>query len=104
METEGPVGRGHCVRPVVTLLLAAGVLAFASMLVEGSGRAGPLGTGWPMSNHDAQQTARSEFTGPDTPALNWRLDSPDYAFRTVVTGADGSLYTIAYRVGVGDRV
>ncbi len=56
---------------------------------------------WPMYQHDAQHTGRSEYVGPSTNDVKWTWDFPlandgyrNSAISTPIIGSDGTIYIV----------
>lgn len=47
---------------------------------------------WPMRGHDAQQTGRSPYNGPSTPAKKWEFATDDDVLSSPSIGSDGTIY------------
>ncbi len=46
---------------------------------------------WPMANHDLRHTGRSQYVGPATPTLRWRIPFREIKGSPII-GADGTVY------------
>lgn len=47
---------------------------------------------WPKFRHDARNTGRSTFTGPDVPSLKWKFTTGSSVYSSPAIGADGVVY------------
>jgi len=52
----------------------------------------PAGAPWPMLQHDAQHTGRSQYSGPVSPRVKWSYQMEDVTFNSLVIGTDGTVY------------
>jgi outer membrane protein assembly factor BamB len=54
--------------------------------------AGPAASAWPLFQHDAQHTGRSELDGPACNRVIWRWSGTDEFLSPPTVGADGTIY------------
>ena len=47
---------------------------------------------WPMFRHDLKHTGRTQYTGPPTPTLAWKLTTEDAIVSSAAIAADGTIY------------
>lgn len=53
---------------------------------------GPTASAWPLFQHDAQHTGRSEVYGPSCNHVVWRWSGSDEFLSAPTVGADGTVY------------
>jgi len=54
--------------------------------------AGPAASAWPLFQHDAQHTGRSELAGPSCNRVLWRWSGSDEFLSAPTVGVDGTIY------------
>ena len=65
-------------------------------MVQVLSSSGLADTAWPKFRHNAQNTGRSPYTGPQTPELKWSFATGDAVRSSPAIGADGSIYIVSY--------
>ena len=84
------------VLPVVIVLLCSVLFLADGIQATGGPRSHDStrynGAPWPSFRHDLQNTGRSDFTGPATPAVEWTFQATDAIASSAVIAGDGTVY------------